>query len=65
MASSQDLDWLRESHPPPQEAGSRSKDFARQLFSSEIVKLKERLYEDFGLTPADLPHPPKVRMKEP
>ena len=51
--------------PPPKEAGSRSKDSARQLFSAEIVKLKERLYEDFGLTPADLPHPPKVRMKEP
>jgi 1-acyl-sn-glycerol-3-phosphate acyltransferase len=51
--------------PPPQEAGNHAKDFAQQLFRSEIVKLKERLYEDFGLTPADLPHPPKVRMKEP
>ena len=58
--------WIGCGNPilPPQEAGSRSKDFA-QLFSSEIVKLKERLCEDFGLTPADLPHPPKVRMKEP
>jgi 1-acyl-sn-glycerol-3-phosphate acyltransferase len=51
--------------PPAHEAGNQSKDAARQFFSSEIVKLKERLYEDFGLTPADLPHPPKVRMKEP
>jgi 1-acyl-sn-glycerol-3-phosphate acyltransferase len=51
--------------PPPRETGSQSKDFAQQMFSSEIVKLKERLYEDFGLTPADLPHPPKMRMKEP
>jgi 1-acyl-sn-glycerol-3-phosphate acyltransferase len=51
--------------PPPLEAGPQAKDFARQLFSSEIVKLKERLYEDFKLKPADLPHPPKMRMKEP
>jgi 1-acyl-sn-glycerol-3-phosphate acyltransferase len=51
--------------PPPLEAGPQTKDFARQLFSSEIVKLKERLYEDFKLKPADLPHPPKMRMKEP
>jgi 1-acyl-sn-glycerol-3-phosphate acyltransferase len=51
--------------PPPLEAGTQAKDSARQLFSSEIVKLKERLYEDFELKPADLPHPPKMRMKEP
>ena len=51
--------------PPAEEAGRHSKEVARQLFSSEIVKLKERLYADFRLTPADLPHPPKVRMKEP
>jgi 1-acyl-sn-glycerol-3-phosphate acyltransferase len=51
--------------PPSLEAGPQAKDFAQQLFSSEIVKLKERLYEDFKLKPADLPHPPKMRMKEP
>jgi 1-acyl-sn-glycerol-3-phosphate acyltransferase len=51
--------------PPPLEAGTKAKDFAREMFSSEVVKLKERLYEDFGLKSADLPHPPKVRMKEP
>jgi 1-acyl-sn-glycerol-3-phosphate acyltransferase len=51
--------------PPPLEAGSKGKDFARQVFGSEIGKLKDRLYEDFKLKPADLPHPPRVRMKEP
>ena len=51
--------------PPPEAAGTQAREFARQSFSSEIVKLKERLYADFGLKPADLPHPPKMRMKEP
>ena len=51
--------------PTKDAAGEEAKDFARKLFSSEIVNLKDRLYEDFGLTPADLPHPPKERMKEP
>ena len=46
--------------PAPDTASERSKDAEQQLFSAEIVKLKERLYEDFGLTPTDLPHPPKV-----
>jgi 1-acyl-sn-glycerol-3-phosphate acyltransferase len=59
--------WIGCGNPilPTQEAASQSKDAERGFFSSEIVKLKERLYDDFGLTPADLPHPPKVRMKEP
>jgi len=58
--------WIGCGQPivPSQEADWRSKGLARKLFSSEIVKLKERVYEDFGLTPSDLPHPPKVRMKE-
>jgi len=46
-------------------AGENKKEYVRKLFSSEIVKLKERLCEDFGLTEADLPHPPRERMREP
>jgi 1-acyl-sn-glycerol-3-phosphate acyltransferase len=59
--------WIGCGNPivPSPEVDSQSKNAAQQLFSSEIVKLKERLYADFGLTPGDLPHPPKVRMKEP
>lgn len=36
-----------------------------KLLSSEIVKLKDRLCQDFELTDADLPHPPRERMREP
>jgi len=46
-------------------AGEKKKDYVRTLFGSEIVKLKERLCEDFSLTEADLPHPPRHRMREP
>ena len=46
-------------------AGENKKDYFRKLFGSEIVNLKERLCEDFGLTEADLPHPPRQRMSEP
>jgi 1-acyl-sn-glycerol-3-phosphate acyltransferase len=44
--------------------GEEWKDSLGKRLSSEIVKLKERLCEDFGLTEADLPHPPRERMKE-
>ncbi len=44
--------------------GEQRKDYIRELFGSEIVKLKERLCEDFALTEADLPHPPRQRMRE-
>ena len=46
-------------------AGENKKDYVRKLFGSEILELKERLCEDFGLTEADLPHPPRQRMREP
>ena len=45
--------------------GENKKDYIRKLFGSEILELKERLCEDFGLTEADLPHPPRQRMREP
>lgn len=51
--------------PPKGVADGDKKESTQKLLSSEIVKLKERLCEDFGLTEADLPHPPKERMKEP
>ena len=44
--------------------GEQRKDYVRELFGSEIVKLKERLREDFGLAEADLPHSPRQRMRE-
>lgn len=42
-----------------------SKDSLGRVLSLEIVKLKERLCQDFRLTAADLPHSPRQRMQEP
>jgi 1-acyl-sn-glycerol-3-phosphate acyltransferase len=50
--------------PPSPLTGGRRKDLIREVFGSEIVKLKERLCADFALTGADLPHPPQQRMRE-
>jgi 1-acyl-sn-glycerol-3-phosphate acyltransferase len=41
------------------------KDYVREQFGREIVKLKEQLCADFGLSEADLPQPPRQRMREP
>ncbi|HEY5704309.1 MAG TPA: lysophospholipid acyltransferase family protein [Terrimicrobiaceae bacterium] len=46
-------------------AGEQKKTYVREQFGPAIVKLKERLCEDFGLTEADLPKPPRQRMREP
>jgi 1-acyl-sn-glycerol-3-phosphate acyltransferase len=51
--------------PARKAARERSKDLARELMSSEFVQLKDRLCHDFALTRADLPHPPRERMREP
>ena len=49
----------------PSRQGSRTeKQSMGKLLSAEFIKLKERLCEDFALTEADLPHPPRDRMKE-
>ncbi len=65
MASSADLDWLRQANSADTgDADEEWKDSMGRLLSSEIVKLKERLCEDFRLTEADLPHPPRHRMRE-
>jgi 1-acyl-sn-glycerol-3-phosphate acyltransferase len=45
-------------------AGQKKKDYVREQFGSEIVKLKERLCEDFRLAESDLPQPPRQRMRE-
>lgn len=49
------------SNEPP---GESKKDRVRRLFAAEIVELKLRLCNDFRLTEADLPHPPRERMAE-
>jgi 1-acyl-sn-glycerol-3-phosphate acyltransferase len=50
---------------PSRNQSAEEKQSAGKLLSLEFMKLKERLCEDFGLTEADLPHPPRERMKEP
>jgi 1-acyl-sn-glycerol-3-phosphate acyltransferase len=44
--------------------GQKKKDYVREQFRSEILRLKERLCEDFRLKEIDLPQPPRERMKE-
>jgi 1-acyl-sn-glycerol-3-phosphate acyltransferase len=51
--------------PSGHAADENKKDYVRKRFGSEILELKERLCEDFSLTAADLPHPPRQRMREP
>jgi 1-acyl-sn-glycerol-3-phosphate acyltransferase len=51
--------------PLRDQTGEEEKQSMGKLLSSEFIKLKERVCEDFGLTEADLPHPPRERMKEP
>jgi 1-acyl-sn-glycerol-3-phosphate acyltransferase len=51
--------------PIRDDANEEWKDSMGKRLSLEFGKLKERLCEDFRLTEADLPHPPKERMREP
>jgi 1-acyl-sn-glycerol-3-phosphate acyltransferase len=50
--------------PIKDDADEEWKDSMGKRLSLEFVKLKERLCEDFRLTEADLPHPPRQRMRE-
>ena len=50
--------------PIKDDADEEWKDSMGRRVSLEFVKLKERLCEDFRLTEADLPHPPRQRMRE-
>jgi 1-acyl-sn-glycerol-3-phosphate acyltransferase len=58
--------WIACGRPiePVKDASDARKDALGKLLSSEFVKLRDRLCEDFSLTAADLPHPPRQRMKE-
>jgi 1-acyl-sn-glycerol-3-phosphate acyltransferase len=51
--------------PPGNNASRRKKDYVHEQFRQEIVKLKEQLCADFGLSESDLPQPPLERMREP
>ena len=51
--------------PPMDLAGRKKKDYVRERFRLEILRLKERLCRDFRLTELDLPQPPQQRMREP
>jgi 1-acyl-sn-glycerol-3-phosphate acyltransferase len=51
--------------PLEDKGGEKKKDYVRERFRTEIIKLKEQLCKDFGLTEADLPQPPRQRMREP
>jgi 1-acyl-sn-glycerol-3-phosphate acyltransferase len=51
--------------PVKDDASEIWKDSLGRRLSLEFVKLKEHLCQDFQLTAADLPHPPRERMKEP
>jgi 1-acyl-sn-glycerol-3-phosphate acyltransferase len=51
--------------PVKDDANEIWKDSLGTRLSLEFVKLKEHLCQDFQLTDADLPHPPRERMKEP
>jgi 1-acyl-sn-glycerol-3-phosphate acyltransferase len=50
---------------PVRDTDEKRTDSMGKMLSSEIVKLKEQLCKDFALTEADLPHSPRVRLKEP
>ena len=51
--------------PTREDREESSDDSLGRVLGLEIVNLKERLCQDFQLTEADLPHPPRQRMKEP
>jgi 1-acyl-sn-glycerol-3-phosphate acyltransferase len=51
--------------PLDAKAGEKKKDYVRERFRLEVMKLKEQLCKDFSLTEADLPQPPQQRMREP
>jgi 1-acyl-sn-glycerol-3-phosphate acyltransferase len=46
-------------------ASQKKNDYVRERFRAEIIRLKEQLCKDFNLREADLPQPPRQRMREP